>query len=149
MSNLTWQSLNTADTPTWSVGLGSLGSGAYSLSSVIDNTSTGSNGGLFTNAILELLFGSAVTAAAGNPTVQTWLLEAADGTNYASPNAAGLASYSLPNSIYSAVASQSVSVILIPLPLRPLPFKLDLWNNLGVAFPSTVTAKLWRFGLQG
>jgi non-ribosomal peptide synthetase component F len=105
---------------------------------------------LYTDAIFQLLFGASVTAGSAAQSVPLWILEAADGTNYASPSSAAAGPPSLVAGTYAAVASVAITVIVIrDLVIRPVKFKLMLLNNLGAAFNATTTASFFRFGLQG
>lgn len=130
----------TADTP--SITLASLADGAYAISAAVDNTS-----GKYPRAVLELVLPSAVTCGAGAPFVGIQASFALDGTNYPNPGNAATAS-GLPQvaSISAPAGAAFTRGVTQAFDLLPCPFKLIMFNSLGVALPSGMFGfKLYRF----
>jgi hypothetical protein len=144
MAKVLWDNPNPADQPTWSPSLASLASGAYSLSSVIDNTT-----GLFENALISLVLPSAVTAGSGAPFVGFTMLYSEDGTTYPTPPGASAGATGVPQTAsVPAVASASFTQgVSLPFLIAPFKFKILMVNSLGVAFPAsgTFTVNLRRW----
>lgn len=134
--------------------LSSLGSAAYSqASSLIDNTPSNAHGFAYINGLLRLSFSGALTAGAGSPYIQAFLLTAADGTNLVSPPGSGTATAPRPNqpsSIAQLVPSAAFQIVDFMLPeLTPLQLAAQIYNVAGVAFSGTVTATLYRWNPIG
>ncbi len=149
MANLNWTTYNAADIAVAGASMNALGgSGSFALGAAIDNTSL-----LYTDADLLIVLSSAVTTGSGTPTIQVWLLPALDGTNYPAPPGASAAA--APSNLLAgtimAVPSVSTSVLALRgIILPPSLFKIQIQNNLGVAFPATNTSvcSLYRYRLQ-
>lgn len=145
MSTFKWTGYNTPDTALTSTSMNGLSSGGYSLGPAIDNTS-----GLYLYGDLVLVLSSAVTPPAGSiPTVNVALLPSPDGTNY--PTSLSGTAGNLLVGVISSVASVATSVLVLRgIVLPPALFKIQVQNNLGVAFPATTTStcKLYRYNEQ-
>lgn len=145
MSTFKWTSYNTADTAIASTSLNALANGAYALGAAIDNTS-----GLYLYGDLVIVLSSAITPSSGSiPTVPVSLLPSPDGTNY--PTSGSGTTGNLLVGVISAVASVATSVLVLRgIVLPPALFKIQIQNNMSVAFPatSTSTGKLYRYNEQ-
>src|SRR6185437_12378860 len=129
-----------------------LANAAYALGGAINNTPTAGSVISYDMADLTITLSSAVSAGAGSPNIVVWILPAVDGTNYPSPPGRSAAaappglSYTFPQ-----VPSVSTTTIVCPnIPIPPYNFKVQIQNNIGVAFPSTNTSacQLQRKGVQ-
>jgi hypothetical protein len=121
--------------------MNALGIGAYAMGTAIDNRPTAGSVVSDDMADLTITLSSAVTAGA-TPYLTVWILPAVDGVNYPNPPGAtaGAGPLSLSYS-FQQVASVSTLTIVCPnIPIPPYLFKLQIQNNLGVAFPSTNTS---------
>jgi hypothetical protein len=136
------QSLNgSLDTAVAGSSMNALASGSYAIGSAINNTPTDGTTISYDLGDLTITLSSAVTAGSGAPYLAVYFLPAVDGTNYASPNAASAPPANLLKGTFQAVASTSVTTLVIEnLPLPPYNFKVLIQNVLGVAFPSTNTS---------
>jgi len=148
MSIFKWTAYNAADTAIASASLNALGgSGSYALGAEIDNTT-----GLYLLGDLVITLSSAVSVPAGAPNVIVWILPAPDGSYPVPPGTtAGAASVSLIAGTIVMVPSVSTSkMVCRGLVLPPSKFKIQIQNNLGIAFPSTSTGTclLYRYGEQ-
>lgn len=145
MSTFKWTGYNTADTAVAGTAMNALANAAYALGSAIDNTA-----GLYLYGDLVLVLSSNVTPPAGSiPTVNVSLLPSPDGTNY--PNSGTGTTGNMLVGVISSVPSVATSVLVLRgIVLPPALFKVQIQNNLGVAFPSTTTStcKLYRFSEQ-
>lgn len=145
MSTFKWTAYNTADTAVASTSLNALANGSYALGAAIDNTSL-----LYLYGDLVIVLSSAVTPTSGSiPTVNVTLLPAPDGTNY--PTSGTGTAGNMTAGVVSSVASVATSVfVLRGIVLPPSLFKIQVQNNLSVAFPATNTStcKLYRYGEQ-
>lgn len=145
MSTFKWvapESIQTAlDT-----GLNSLGNGNTALSSAIANQTD-----LYLYISLELYLNT--INPTGSPYVQIYFILSPDESNYEDGTAGtpGTIPARQPDAIFAlraANAAQRVALSNIPIP--PLPFKLLLVNNTGVAFnASSNTLKYRRHNSQG
>lgn len=148
-TNLNWTSYNAADTAVAGASMNALANGNFALGAAIDNTSL-----LYTDADLLIVLSSAVTTAGtGAPTIQVWLLPAVDGSNYPAPP--GASANTAPSNLLAgtimAVPGTSTSVLVLRgIIVPPALFKIQIQNNLGVAFPATNTSvcSLYRYRLQ-
>lgn len=148
MSTFKWTGYNTADTAVAGTSMNALANGAYAIGAAIDNTS-----GLFMLGDLVIVLSGAVSVPAGSPTIGIWILPSPDGTNYPTPpgGTAALGPANLYAGTIAMVPSVSSSVMIARgLVLPPSLFKVMIWNNLGIAFPSstTSTCKLYRYNEQ-
>lgn len=138
------------DTLTFGTNLNTVGIGAYSVpSGLIDNTYVGGNNRL--SATLLLTFSTPLTAGTGSPFITLYPLLLPDGATYPnppgnaaaspSPNARQFARQVNASAAYSALEWESFD-------LEPGKYAFLFYNNSGVAWSGTVTATLYRFGLQ-
>lgn len=130
------------DTAVAGASMNALASGAYALGAAINNTPTAGSTVSYDLADLTLTLSSAVTTGAGSVFLTVWILAAVDGTNYPTPPGAtaGPAPLSLSYS-FQQIASTSTTTIVCPnIPILPYNFKVQIQNNLGVAFPATSTS---------
>lgn len=133
---------NSLDTAVAGTSMNALANAGFALGAAIDNRETSGSVIAYDMGDLTITLSSGVTAGAGSPYITVWILPAIDGTNYPTPPGASAAaaplglSYSFP-----MVASVTTSTIICPnIPLPPNLFKVQIQNNLGVAFPSTNTS---------
>lgn len=130
------------DTAIAGASLNALANGSYALGAAINNVPTAGTTVSYDMGDLTITLSSAVTAGSGNPNLVVWILPAVDGTNYPSPPGASAAAAPLGLSFtFPMVASVSTTTIVCPnIPLPPYNFKVQIQNNLGVAFPATTTS---------
>lgn len=138
-----------ADTAVAGSSMNALANGSWALGSAIDNSTL-----RYPFGDIELVLSSAVSAGSGSPVVEVYLLPSADGgTTYPTPpgGSAGTtpAGYWVGNIIANASANFT-SGLLQRVDLTPGFFRIEIRNQLGVAFPSTNTStlKLYRYSLQ-
>jgi len=140
MSTFKWSSYNTADTAVASTSLNALANGSNAIGAAIDNTS-----GLYLYGDLAIQLSSTVTPT-GMPAIPVWLVPSLDGTNYATSGSS--VSANLLVGTITAAASVTTSVLILRgIVLTPGKFKIQIQNNLGVAFPATNTStcSLYRY----
>ena len=147
------QSVNgSLDTAIAGTTLNGLANAGYALGGAINNIPTAGSVISYDMADLTITLSSAVTTGSSSPYIVVWILPAVDGTNYPSPPGASAAAapaglaYSFPQ-----VPSVSTTTIVCPnIPIPPYNFKVQIQNNLGVAFPptNTSTCQLQRKGVQ-
>jgi hypothetical protein len=134
-----------ADSLTWGVALASLGSGAFTLSSGVDNRPTLGTAASFDLPDMQIVFATAFTPSAGGY-LSIGVVCAIDGTNYASPP--GSSSIAAQSIVTQTFPLNAVSTTVLELPnliMRPYLTKFVLCNASGGAFPSgTITATLMR-----
>lgn len=141
MASALW-AVGATDTPTWGTALSGLASGAYSLSSAIDNTT-----GLYTDAVFNFVSTSASAASVGSGGfIGLTLLYSVDGSTYPTPGSGGSATgiqqtASIPGlagATFTSGHSQRFEIL-------PFAFKILLVNSLGITGPAgTITAILKR-----
>ena len=100
----------------------------------------------YEDALLELVFGSPITTGATSPSLVATVAASADGTNFDFYGLFGSALYPIEMSSMKPLApSAAYAVMTLPIRLRLVlgSAKLVVWNNTGVAFPSSVIANLY------
>ena len=149
-TQLDWSAYNSADTAVAGASMNALGgSGSYALGAAIDNSSN-----LYTDADLLIILSSGVTSGTGSPYVTVFLLPAIDGSNYPTPpgGSAGAAPANLVvGTIIVPASVTTTNLVLRGVIIPPCLFKIQIQNNLGIAFPATNTStcQLFRYRLQG
>ena len=128
--------------------LSGLGSGAYSApSSLLDNTTTNTQGKSFLRCVARLSLSAAVTAGSGSPYLVLYALAALDGTNL--PNPPGTTAQApRPNArqrIAQLTAGASFQIVDFddPFDLEPAQYAFQVLNNSGVAL-GTATLTIYR-----
>ena len=121
--------------------LNSLANGSLStLSSAIDNTT-----GLYEYLAVEVALAS--INPSGTPYVTVYLFYSLDGTNYEDGSAS--ASHAVAVSLPVTTGSSAKRAVSRHIPLQPLPFKLAVQNNTGVALAASGnTLRYRRFNEQ-
>ena len=128
---------NSADTAIASATMNSLANGAYALGAAINNSPTSGSVIGYDDADLYIQLASAVTTAAGAPNIVVWILPTYDGSVYP-PTSAGSPTYLSRTFMFAASTSTTLLALTgLRSLILPITFKVQILNNLGVAFPAS------------